>query len=383
MLDLLIIGAGPAGLCLAKLLSGQGYNIGIVERQALGTLANPTDDGREIALTQHSFALLDQMGVTYYLSPDEYSALHAAKVLNGKSEYALYFSPTSEKNNLGIMVSNHTIRKGLFQVVKGLADVKIMSDSSLLSVEPHPNHLTISTTSGVVIKTRLLIGADSRFSSTRRLMGIGATMTDFGRSMLVCRMAHTMPHHHIAYEIFNYEQTLALLPLANNCSSVVLTLPTPEIEKLLHLDVQDFTADIHNRLNGRLGDISLVSNRFAYPLVATYAKQFIGNRFALIGDAAVGMHPVTAHGFNLGLLGAETLTKQISKTKDIGNASALAHYERIHKRATLPLFLSTNAIAKLYADNRIPARFIRNAGLRLANKAKPLKRKIVSQLMQV
>lgn len=382
LLDILIIGAGPAGLSLAKLLSSQGYSIGILERQTLDAIASPTDDGREIALTQHSFALLSQMGVTHYFNQGEYSPLHAAKVLNGKSQYPLYFSPpSSEKNKLGMMASNHAIRRGLFQIVKDLANVSLITNSSLLDIQPDSNHLTITTTSGAEIKTRLLVAADSRFSNTRSQMGIGATMTDFGRSMLVCRMAHTMPHHHIAYEIFDYEQTLALLPLANNCSSVVLTLPTPEIEKLLHLDIQDFTADIYDRLNGRLGDISLVSNRFAYPLVATYAKQFVDNRFALIGDAAVGMHPVTAHGFNLGLLGAETLTKQVSLSNDIGNASRLAQYERIHRRATLPLFLTTNAIAKLYADDRIPARFIRNAGLRLANDFTPLKRKLVRQLM--
>lgn len=381
MLDVLIVGAGPAGLSLAKLLSSQDYAIGILEREPLDTLINPVDDGREIALTQHSCTLLNEMGVTHHFSPDEYSALQAAKVLNGKSEYALYFSPPSEKNNLGMMVSNHAIRRGLFEVVKDLTNVNVMTENSLLDVQQYSDYLTITTTAGVEIKTHLLIAADSRFSNTRRQMGIGATMTDFGRSMLVCRMAHTIPHHHTAYEIFDYEHTLALLPLANNCSSVVLTLPTPEIEKLLHLDIQDFTADIQNRLNGRLGNISLVSNRFAYPLVATYAKQFVGNRFALIGDAAVGMHPVTAHGFNLGLLGAETLTKLISKTKDLGNAYALTRYESIHRRATLPLFLSTNAIAKLYADDRIAARLIRNVGLRLVNGLRPLKSKLVHQLM--
>ena len=47
--------------------------------------------------------------------------------------------------------------------------------------------------------------------------------------------------------------------------------------------------------------MELVGKRYSYPMVTTYAKKFISDRFALIGDAAVGMHPVTAHGFNLGL----------------------------------------------------------------------------------
>ncbi len=78
MLDVLIIGAGPAGLSLAKLMSGQGYSIGILERQTLDTLATPMDDGREIALTQHSYSLLNQMGVTKHFKLGESSPLGAA-----------------------------------------------------------------------------------------------------------------------------------------------------------------------------------------------------------------------------------------------------------------------------------------------------------------
>ena len=37
-----------------------------------------------------------------------------------------------------------------------------------------------------------------RFSETRRALGIGASQYDFGKSMLVCRMRHELPHHGVA-----------------------------------------------------------------------------------------------------------------------------------------------------------------------------------------
>ena len=53
----------------------------------------------------------------------------------------------------------------------------------------------------------------------------------------------------------------------------------------------------------------LMGERHSYPLMAVHASSFFANRCALIGDAAVGMHPVTAHGFNLGLRGQATLAR--------------------------------------------------------------------------
>lgn len=382
--DVLIVGAGPAGLSLAALLSGKGLAIGIMEQQSLNSLAEPSFDGREIALTQHSMALLEKLGVPQHFKPDEFSNLRSATVLNGSSKNQLHFlPPTGSAKGLGFMVSNHAIRRGLFKEVEKLPDVQLLDECVLEKITSLPDRMVVETASGTTLESRLLVAADSRFSATRKLMGIGASMTDFGRTMLVCRMSHALPHNDVAYEIFDWEQTLALLPLEGDCSSVVITLPAPQIKHLQALSEDAFTHEMARRLKYRLGAMRLESARFAYPLVATYADRFTAHRFALIGDAAVGMHPVTAHGFNLGLLGAETLAQQMTKTTDAGLEKALANYERLHKRATLPLYLGTNAIARLYADDRLPARFIRRAGLRIGNALTPVKRKVVSRLMSV
>jgi len=384
MFDCLIIGAGPAGLSLAKLLSAQGRTIGVLERQSLTSLASPAFDGREIALTQHSMALLTKMGVVPHFQQDEYADLQAAIVRNGNGKFHLNFTPPASSDlGLGFMVSNHAIRRGLFQEVNKVAEVEMITDDGWESIQSHSDYIQVTTTAGKQLRSRLLIAADSRFSNTRKQMGIGAKMTDFGKTMLVCRMSHTQPHDDTAYEFFDYRQTLAILPLTGKCSSVVITLPPAEIEALLALDAIAFTSEIEQRLKFKFGAMQLVSDRFAYPLIAVYADRFVANRFALIGDAAVGMHPVTAHGFNCSLLGAETLAHQLSKVSDAAVNSALSRFEHQLKRDTLPLYLGTNAIAKLYTDDRLPARVIRAAGLRVANGLIPIKRKVVSRLMQL
>ena len=61
--DIIIVGAGPSGLCLAKSLSGQGLRITLVEQQPLENIVTPAFDGREIALTQHSAKLMQDLGL--------------------------------------------------------------------------------------------------------------------------------------------------------------------------------------------------------------------------------------------------------------------------------------------------------------------------------
>jgi 2-polyprenyl-6-methoxyphenol hydroxylase-like FAD-dependent oxidoreductase len=121
-----------------------------------------------------------------------------------------------------------------------------------------------------------------------------------------------------------------------------------------------------------------------YPLVAVYARRFIAPRFALLGDAAVGMHPVTAHGYNFGLYGVDSLTRALRAARagdrDIGAEAVLRHYEREHRSVTLPIFLGTNALVKLYTDDRRPARAVRRGLLRVANRLPPVKGWIARQL---
>ncbi|MDL2425104.1 FAD-dependent hydroxylase, partial [Pseudomonas sp. BAgro211] len=82
---------------------------------------------------------------------------------------------------------------------------------------------------------------------TRRMLGIGAHMEDFGKTMMVCRMAHEKPHHNVAWDWFGYGQTLALLPINGDRSSVVLTLPQREMTPLLELDEKAFAHEMERR----------------------------------------------------------------------------------------------------------------------------------------
>ncbi len=394
--DVLIVGAGPAGLCLARALAANkdsvkhstenstALSVVVLERQTEAALSNPAFDGREIALTHTSHQLMQDLGLWDHINADAVSALRDARILNGSSLLALNISHRdANQNELGYLLSNHLIRKAAYTVVKATPAITLKTEVQVSKIEQKPNAVQITLDNGETISAKLLIGADSRFSETRRAMGIAAKMHDFGKTMMVCTMEHELAHQHVAWEWFDYGQTLALLPMNGQRSSVVITLPAQEINLLMTRPEVDFNREIEARFKHRLGAMRLVSTRHAYPMVTVYSDRFVGQRFALVGDAAVGMHPVTAHGFNFGLKSIATLSAEIIAAqqlgKNIAEPSLLARYERQHRRDTRPLFYATHAIAKLYGDDRLPAKLLRMGALRLS-RFSPIKRAVAGFL---
>lgn len=385
--DIIIIGAGPAGLSFAREMAETNLNIVLIEKQTEKKLANPDYDGREIALTHLSQKIMNDLGMWDLVGKDNISLIKSARVLNGKSSYALHFDhEEAGEENLGFMISNHTIRKAAYDSLKGFKNIGILTEKEVANLGTDNAKGWIELADGKRLEAPLIIAADSRFSATRRMMGISTSMLDFGRTCIVCTMSAELPHNQTAYECFHLDRTLAVLPLNNNQVSVVITLGSEESADVLNISKEDFAKDIEQRTKEQFGTMKLTSELFPYPLVATFAKKFYANRFAVIGDAAVGMHPVTAHGFNLGLRGAHTLANEIKTTLQLGSdfsaQEVLKQYSQKHRRACAPLYHGTNALVKLYTKNTHTAKFARGALLRLGNHIKPAKRLIMNQLTE-
>ncbi|MPM30759.1 2-octaprenylphenol hydroxylase [bioreactor metagenome] len=395
--DVLIVGGGPAGLSLSIALAQAGFQSIVLDQQPREVLAHPPEDGREIALTHPSVRTLEQLGSWQELAEHEVGTIREAHVHNGPVHGApgmLLNALDSGEEFLGRIVPNHALRRSAYAVASRCPQVHILDAAKVQQVSVHADHASVEYVRDAQpprqLRAPLVVAADSRFSGTRRQLGVGAQMTDFGRTVIVCRMQHEQSHNDIAHECFGFERTLAVLPLPDDPAtgmplcSVVVTADTADATALMALSAEAFTQAIAQQFDQRLGRMQLVGERHAYPLVATYAQRFAGHRFALLGDAAVGMHPVTAHGYNLGLSGVSRLAKALQQAStrgiDIGSHAALADYGPGLHRQAWPIFQGTNTVVRLFTDARPLPRLLRNIVLRGAQHLPPLKALIVQQL---
>jgi ubiquinone biosynthesis UbiH/UbiF/VisC/COQ6 family hydroxylase len=386
--DIVIIGGGPAGLSFARSLADSRLRVLIIERSGAADLESPMIDGRDIALTHLSKKILTGMGVLARIPADQIAPIRQAKVINGNSSYCLDIDSKRENvEALGYLVPNYLIRQALYAEVAGGGNVELLTDTTVSDVRIEQQQATVFLSNGDSVSASLVVAADSRFSETRRKVGIAASMLDFGRVAIVCRMTHEKPHEQIAYECFHYGRTLAVLPLNGNLSSTVVTVSADVAGRIQSLTDEAYAAQVQARFHNRLGEMRLVGERHAYPLVAVHADKFVKPRYALIGDAAVGMHPVTAHGFNLGLRGQDTLFREVMvaqlQGQDIGAPAVLENYQRKHMRVTWPLYTGTNEIVSLYTNDSLPAKILRGLVLRVSDHCPPVKQMITRKLTEL
>ena len=120
----------------------------------------------------------------------------------------------------------------------------------------------------------------------------------------------------------------------------------------------------------RLGRFSKVGKRAAYPLSLTKANGLIAQRSVVVGNAAHGLHPVAAQGFNLGMRDVAALCDCIADARDTeeasldcGGAAILENYAEWRRSDQKNLVRFTDGIVRLFGDQRPPVPVLRNLGM--------------------
>ena len=348
--DIVVAGAGPIGLAFAASLAGAGLRLALADPQPESALAEPGDDGREIRAhrPQRRFAhpsgrLVAHPGRRHRPACAGCACSTDPPVTRCNSARAARAAGCS-----AAFAPNHQLRRSLYSVVRALPDVSILAGVSIASLRIQRDGVLATLSDGRTVSASLAIAADTRRSRLRQQQGIGANLHDYRQRMLVCPMAHPVAHQEIATAWFEYGQTLVTLPLNGGRSSAVMTVSDADAGRLLRLDDEAFGRELTRRYRGRLGPMQPVGARHAVPVVTTYANRFVGRRFALLGDAAVGMHPTTAHGFNFGILGQDALATELRSAlaagRDIADPTALSRYEAAHRAETRLFFAGAEAL---------------------------------------
>jgi 2-octaprenyl-6-methoxyphenol hydroxylase len=386
--DILIVGGGLNGPALALAMAQTGHTVTVIDALPPGTSEAEDFDGRGYALALASQRLLARIGV-WDAVEDHAQPMLEIKVTDGHagqgpSPFFMHFDHAEiEEGPMGYMAEDRFLRRAFNAAMQAEDRITLITGARVVAQDIDMTGATVTLENGDTLRGRLLVGSDGRKSGTAERAGIKRTGWEYGQTALVCAIDHELPHGGVAHQFFMPAGPLAILPLPGNRSSIVWS-ETDETARAIHaLDDEAYLQALRPRFGDFLGEISLAGKRFTYPLNLTVANSFIGDRMALIGDAAHGMHPIAGQGLNAGLRDvgalAQVLTEATRRGEDFGSSLVLGRYQQWRRFDTATLVAATDVCNRLFSNDNPLLRLGRDIGMGLVGSVPGLRRNFVRE----
>ncbi|MDX1542115.1 MAG: FAD-dependent monooxygenase, partial [Geminicoccaceae bacterium] len=274
-------------------------------------------------------------------------------------------------------VLNHQLRTALAGLVQGEGGIEVVAPDRVIALHPAGATMVAELDSGGRRRARLVVGADGRSSSVRELANIRTERWSYGQTALTFAVRHDRPHGGLVREFLRPSGPLALLPVGPRLTSITW-VDRPEVAQWLAAgDTQTLIGRLEDEIGDLLGTIRLEGQVASWPLEGHLAARPVAPRAALVGDAAHGLHPIHAQGFNLGVRDVQTLVRLIAAAnaagRDIGGSDLLLEYARRRRSDARTIVGLTDGLARLFSTDFAAARIVRGLGLTLLDSVAPLR----------
>ncbi len=259
----------------------------------------------------------------------------------------------------------------------------VLRSHAVASYDNHRDAMSVRFAEGEALDACLLVAADGGRSALRERAGIPTHGWEYDQSGIVVTVAHERDHDGRAEEHFLPAGPFAILPLTGKRASLVWTETRSEADRIVALPDDEFHRELEQRFGLHLGELRAESKPRAFPLGYFVARSFVGERLALVGDAAHVIHPIAGQGLNLGLKDiaalAEVLVDAVRLGLDPGQADVLERYQRWRRFDTMAMGVATNGLNLLFSNRSTLLRTVRDIGLGLVDRLPPLKNALIKQ----
>lgn len=375
--DVVIAGAGLAGLTAGLGCLKAGYSTAIIAPGLAASKNHPSKDGRTTALLAQSVEYLNDLGV-WSKAADSATPLQVMRIIDDTQR--LFRTPQLDfraaeigLDAFGYNIENFVLLNLLLKKLTDFPTHKFF-DSILTNIEGESGPLILTTADGQTIKTEFLIGAEGRNSPTRQRLGGERKSWTYPQSALVTNFVHSLSHDFVSTEFHTPFGPFTTVPLNNNSSSLVWVDQPAVIEKAIQKPTSELNRTIERKMHSYLGKIELQKIPQSFPLSSMVARSFGSGRSVVIGEAAHIMPPIGAQGFNLGLRDVQEVIKLLSS---INRDDWHSLGDRYHAQRAPDIQTSVGSVDILnqsLLSEFLPVQFLRSTGLSALNHIGPLRR---------
>ncbi|SJL85251.1 FAD-dependent 2-octaprenylphenol hydroxylase [Vibrio palustris] len=385
--DIAIVGGGMVGLALAAAFKHTDVRIAVIEGKVPDETLNNTPDVRVSALSRSTEMVLRNLNAWDGIIARRAAPYQAMEVWEQDSFARIEFSAEQmTQPNLGHIVENRIIQLSLLDQVKKQANVSLYMPSKVQSLAIGESESWLALDDGQAITAKLVVGADGANSWVRKQLDIPLTHWDYGHCAVVANIRTSSAHDAVARQTFTPDGPLAFLPFADpHLSSIVWSTDPVRAERLIEMSDAQFNKALTAEFDAKLGLCEVVAERQAFPLKMRYARDFVAERVALVGDAAHTIHPLAGQGVNLGLLDAASLAQEVialwNNGQDIGAKRNLREYERWRKAEAAKMIAAMQGFKDLFEGNNPAKKLIRGLGMHLVGQLPGAKDEIMKRAL--
>ena len=383
--DVIIAGGGMVGATLACLLAKQGSSVAVIEPYIPKPFSIKDDYGLRVSaisrFSQQAFMKVGAWEPILALRAAPYEAMH---VWDATGQGEIHFDAAElGEPDLGYIIENQVVQAGLAEAMKQYDNLDFIPSVSAQSFSVEDNSVSVVLSDERVLITDLLVGADGANSKVRELAGIDVQLNDYTQKGLVAVVTTEKHHEYTAWQRFMPSGPLAFLPLGDDKISIVWTLPSDKADYHVAMSNENFNTAITEAFDYRLGRVTVLSERGAFPLVGRQAEQYVSEGVALIGDAAHTIHPLAGQGVNLGIKDAVELADVLAAANDRSHVSmkTLRRYERARRGDNVMTQKAMEGFKLLFGNTFAPLQLARNFGLSAVNSLKPVKNEVIRRAM--
>jgi len=378
--DIAVVGAGVAGLACAVGAAQLGLRVALVGPRApvhRATASAPFDE-RIYAVAPASVALLEKLKVWPAIDVARVQSVARMRVFGDAGNELCFDAYQASLPQLASIVEESELLRVLTSAA-GFAPGIDRIDASFDTFDVGES-VSLRLGDGRTVEARLAIGADGARSPLRAAVGISAQELPYAQTAVVANFGCERPHHGVAFQWFDsVDGVIALLPLPGNHVSLVWSAPRALAETMAEPDA-DLASRLASRAEPHLGRLHPAGRARSFALRRLTVDRLIGQRLALVGDAAHVVHPLAGQGLNLGLADVSELLRVLAERepwRDPGDAVLLRRYERARAEPVGLMRFTTHALARLFSRDDAFSREVRNFGLSAVNAVLPLKNALI------
>lgn len=289
---------------------------------------------------------------------------------------------------LGYIVENRVTQLALLDRLQDFDNIKLMCPATINKINYSAQKpIEVELEDGRILSAKVLVAADGGQSRVRQAVGLGVTSWDYKQHALVIYIETAYGQQDITWQRFVPSGPQAFLPLTGHYGSVVWYNSPDEVNRLKALSSSDLLHELTATFPDCLGKVNRVLGTMSFPLKRQHAQDYVKAGVVLVGDAAHVINPLAGQGVNIGLLDAATLAEvfiEAEKEKqgiNIGDLTVLKRYEKLRRNENLKMMTVMDVFYRVFSNEILPVKFLRNLGLGLAERILPAKRKVMRRAM--